>query len=408
MPISPDRILADIDAIAAFSESPPSVGHSRPTFSVAWRQARDYVVAEAARAGCASRVDAFGNVHLRHAALPPDARVWLSGSHLDSVPTGGKYDGVVGVVCPLEVLRAAHAAGRHDLPLELILFAEEEGTTFGLGMIGSRAWTGALAAEHLRQFKNRDGLDYIQAGAPHGVRPEAFDAERIDSSRYRGLIEVHVEQGPAMWEAGVPLAVVTAVAGRRQYRGKFMGTPNHAGSTPMNFRADALAGVASVVTFVESMARDLSPQTVATVGRVECEPNAINVIPGTVRFTVDLRSPDDRLLAVGHERLERMVIEACTARRLAFDFLMTEDQPGVALDRGVCDVLRRAAGGTIPGTVSGALHDAAVLAPILPTAMMFVASKGGISHNPAEFSRAEDIAAAARVLAVAVEEGEVA
>ena len=141
MPINPKRISQDIETIAGFNESKPAVGFSRPTFSAAWKNARDYVIAEAEKAGCKTRIDAYGNVHARPKVLDWNGNIWLSGSHIDSVPTGGKFDGVAGVVCPLEVLRSANEAGQ-TLPLELIVFAEEEGTTFGLGMIGSRLWTG--------------------------------------------------------------------------------------------------------------------------------------------------------------------------------------------------------------------------------------------------------------------------
>lgn len=289
MTIDPDRILTDLEAIATFSESPATVGHSRPTFSVPWAQSRDYVIDQAKRAGCKSRIDAAGNVHIRPESIPWDAKVWLSGSHIDSVPTGGKYDGVVGIVVPLEVLRAAHESGRNDLPLEVIIFAEEEGTTFGLGMIGSRLWTGAATPASVAKFKNRNGNDFIEAGAPFGVKPDRLEVERLKSGDYLGLIEVHVEQGPAMWEENVAAAVVTAIAGRKQFKVTVRGEPNHAGSTPMNYRADALVAAAKIVVGVEQLANELGGGTVATVGRLDCEPNAINVIPGAVRLTSTLR-----------------------------------------------------------------------------------------------------------------------
>jgi hydantoinase/carbamoylase family amidase len=399
MPIHPDRILADIDAIATFSECPPSVGYSRPTFSVPWVAARDYVIEQATAAGCKVRIDAAGNVHARPAAIDWNQPVWLSGSHVDSVPTGGKYDGVMGIVVPLAVLRDAHEWGRRDLPLELVLFAEEEGTTFGLGMIGSRLWTGALDVAYARQFHNRDGHDFLRAGEAHGVDALRLDADRLRPGQYRGFIEVHAEQGPALWERNQPVAVVTSIAGRKQFKAKFMGVPNHAGSTPMRYRSDALVPAAKVIAAVPALASELSDDTVITVGRIECEPNAINVVPGTVRFTVDLRSPSDALLAEGQRRLEQLVIESGIGE---FNFLLTEDQPAMAMDSDVCARLR-AAGANVDA-VSGALHDAAILAPLVPTAMLLVASRDGISHNPAEFSRIEDIVRAATILAEAVKE----
>jgi hydantoinase/carbamoylase family amidase len=384
---SPSRIAADIEAIAAFSEAPVTAGHSRPTFSNPWRQAIDYVVAQAAAVGCKHRIDPAGNVHIRPASIGWDQKVWLSGSHLDSVPTGGKFDGVTGVVVPLEVLRSG------PVPLELIIFAEEEGTTFGIGMIGSRLWTGDMTADKLVPFRNAAGQTYLEAGESFGVRPP-FDQR---PSGYLGLIEVHVEQGPALWASNQPLAIVDTIAGRRQYRATFVGTPNHAGSTGMNHRADALAAAADVILHVEAVARHLSPQTVATVGRIECEPNAINVIPGRVSFTIDLRSPAEELLVRGDKEIRRFMARTVKARGVIEELVMTENQPPVAMDAGLVDRLKAAAPGA-PVVASGALHDAAILAPHVPTAMLFVASKDGISHNPAEFSRIADIAAAAEVL----------
>ena len=356
------------------------------------------------------RTDAAGNVHARPAALGWDAPAWLSGSHLDTVPHGGDWDGVIGVVAPLEVLRAASAVGE-TVPLELVVFAEEEGTTFGLGMIGSRLWAGDLAEGDLLELRNGEGQSYLQAGADRGVDPARFAAETIDPSRYRGLVEIHAEQGPGMWNGGQALAVVTAIAGRRQYRVAFEGEANHAGSTGMNDRRDALAAAAEVIVKLELLAKDLGDRdggrAVCTVGRLAVEPNAVNVVPGRCEFTIDLRSPDADALAHGDRVIGGLVTAVARARNLAHQLDRTESQPPVPLDAGLCDALRRAAVsagaapsfGRVPTTVSGALHDAAILARHLPTAMLFVPSEGGISHNPAELSRAEDVASAARVLA---------
>src|SRR4051812_43627943 len=198
MAISVERIRADIEAIARCTETPGD-GATRPTFSRAWGEARGYVIAQAEAAGCVVRTDAAGNVHARPAALGWEAAAWLVGSHIDSVPHGGDYDGVVGVVGGLELLRAAAEDGLAAAPLELIVFAEEEGPTFGLGMLGSRAWVGELSAEQLAELKNAAGQSYLEAGAAYGVDPAKLAADRIDPKRYRGLIEVHIEQGPAMW-----------------------------------------------------------------------------------------------------------------------------------------------------------------------------------------------------------------
>ncbi len=399
--LSASRIERDVTALAHLTAT-PSAGASRPTFSTAWRQARDYVERELLDIGCQVRVDAAGNLHARPAWLAWDAPAWLSGSHLDTVPHGGNYDGVAGVLAPLEILRAANESGRRDTPLELVAFAEEEGTTFGLGMLGSRAWVGQLSADRLTTLRNADGVDYLTAGRPHGIDVEHLATDRLRPDAYLGFVEIHIEQGPGLWNAGRSVAVVRAIAGRRQYSCSVTGVANHAGSTSMTDRRDALAGAAEVVTRLESLAGEISPQAVITVGRIACRPNAVNVIPEAVELTIDFRAPDDGQLAAGDPSIRELIGAIAARRRLTHSLTPTEHQPVVSLDAKLCQRLVAAADalgvGPLPTTVSGALHDSAIVAPYVPTAMLFVASRGGISHHPDEFSRVEDIATAARIL----------
>jgi hydantoinase/carbamoylase family amidase len=405
MPVSAARLQRDIETIARFTAT-PGAGSDRPTFSAEWAAAVEYVVAEAVAVGCTKRVDTAGNIHLRPASLPASQKAWLSGSHVDSVPHGGDFDGVLGVVAPLEVLRAAKEDGRLSAtaapPLELVIFAEEEGTTFGLGMLGSRTWCGTLDSARLGSVKNKLGQSYLEAGKPCGVDPSLFQVDRFRPGEYRGMIELHIEQGPAMWKREQQVALVTAIAGRRQYRGEFRGTANHAGSTHMGDRRDALACAAEVIAIVEKLAPELGPQVVATVGRIECKPNAVNVIADQVSLSIDFRAPSDDLLERGDAELRRRIAEIAARRGINVEHVQTESLPAAAMDRGVLERLRNAAARlgfvSLPETVSGALHDSAILAPLLPTAMVFVASRDGISHNPAEFSRIDDIAAATRIL----------
>jgi allantoate deiminase len=402
MPISEDRIRADVEAIARFTAT-PGAGADRPTFSPQWKQARDYVIAQAEAAGCRTRVDAAGNVHARHATVAWETPVWMSGSHLDSVPHGGDYDGVAGVVIPLEILRSTNK----PIPLELVVFAEEEGTTFGLGMLGSRAWTGDIAPPQLERVHNAHGLSYVEAGVDIGVRPSMLLEDKLEPRRYFGLIEAHIEQGPGMWTRDERVAIVTAIAGRRQYRVHIKGFANHAGATSMADRKDALVAAATCILQLEGTANGIGQETVATVGRIHVKPNAINVIPAEVDFTIDFRSPSNEILSSGDERIRKLIAQTCDRRGLSFAVDATESAPAVEMDLRLCDRLKKAAakiGVDAHGAVSGALHDAAVIAPHLPTAMVFIPSRDGISHNPAEFSRIEDIALAARVIEGVVSE----
>jgi hydantoinase/carbamoylase family amidase len=240
------------------------------------------------------------------------------------------------------------------------------------------------------------------------VAAERIEGDRLKPGAYRGLIETHVEQGPSLWKAGKPAAIVTAIAGRRQYLCTLAGEANHAGATNMADRRDALAGAARIVSALESLGRELAQeegQSVITVGRLDVEPNAVNVIPGRARFTIDMRSRRDEVLNRGDAHLRRSVSEIAEKRGLHLKLECTESLLPVPLDQGVCARLRNAGsrlGIDLSETASGALHDTAILAPLLPAAMLFVASRNGISHNPAEFSRIEDIACAARIVAEAV------
>ncbi|MBC7785380.1 MAG: 2-oxo-4-hydroxy-4-carboxy-5-ureidoimidazoline decarboxylase [Burkholderiales bacterium] len=399
MAISVERIQADIEAIARFTAT-PGRGASRPTFSAAWAGARDYVIEQAILAGCVIRTDAAGNVHARPADLGWQERAWLCGSHIDSVPHGGDYDGVAGVVTGLELLRSA-AEDKTKSAIEMIIFAEEEGPTFGLGMLGSRGWTGELSAAELAALTNAAGETYLEAGKPFGVDGRTLRDDRLDPGGYLGFIELHIEQGPGMWMRDQRFAIVNAIAGRRQYQVTIEGEANHAGATSMLDRRDALVGAAAAIIGLELLAGEFGHGTVITVGRLENHPNAVNVVPDNVTFTIDFRCGDDAVLNRWAE-LRGLIEEVCTRRDLKWQFTLSEEIPARQMNGHLIQRLKTAAArcgiGEAPITVSGALHDSAVIAPYLPSAMVFVPSRGGISHNPAEFSRVEDIALAAGVI----------
>jgi allantoate deiminase len=382
MPVDVARIRSDIEAIALCTQT-PGAGATRPTFSSAWAASIRYIRDQAVKSGATVRSDAAGNLHARARSLAPDQRVWLCGSHLDTVPRGGNYDGVVGVVVALELLR-------NSLELELVVFAEEEGTTFGMGMLGSRAWTGQLGANQLGALRNDVGQSYLEAGAFYGIEPAKLADDRLKPSAYLGMIEVHIEQGPRMWKRDEPLALVSAIAGRRQYLVQVAGAANHAGTTSMRDRRDALAGAAEIMVALERITTD---ESVLTVGRLNNHPNAINVIPDKVEFTVDFRAASDAALTRGDVEIRRVIGEICTRRTLKHEIQLTESMAACPMDSGLCDRFSRLA--KLPVTHSGALHDSAVIAAHIPTAMLFVRSRDGISHHPDEFSCVEDIAAAA-------------
>jgi allantoate deiminase len=395
MAIRVERIRADIEVIARCTATPGN-GATRPTFSAAWKDARQYLFEQLdGIAGCEVITDRGGNLHARQSELGWDAPAWLCGSHTDTVPHGGNYDGVAGVVVALELLRSAKEEGI-VLPLEVVDFAEEEGPTFGLGMIGSRTWVGEIGLDKLMELVNSAGQSYYHAGREHGVWEPGVKSPSEAPHRYLGLIEVHIEQGPGLWRRDQRLAVVTAIAGRNQYRVTLGGEANHAGATAMSDRRDALAGAAEIVSALEALAPALSPQTVITVGRLICHPNAVNVIADRVEFTIDFRAPADATLQSGDAMLRATLQEIARRRKLSLQIEQTEAAPARPMNEKLVSTFSQMVGGA--PAISGALHDSAILAPHLPTVMLFVPSKDGISHNPAEFSRVEDIAAAAEIV----------
>ena len=396
-----DRLRRDFEAVAAISQT-PGAGATRPTFSAEWGRAVEYVVKEAQTAGCVVRRDAAGNVFAKPAGLAAGERTWLVGSHLDTVPHGGDYDGVAGVLVGLELLRSAADDGVGDLPVELVIFAEEEGPTFGLGMLGSRALVGDLTADDLARLRNADGQTYLEAGKPFGVDAAGIAGDKVDPSRHLGFVELHIEQGPGMWRRDERLAVVSAVTGRRQYYVVVHGEANHAGATAMGDRKDALAGAARIVIGLENLVSTLRTDAVVTVGRLDVHPNAVNVIADRVELTVDFRSGLAGVLQSTGDAIPLVLETFAERRELGIEIEETEAIAVCPLSGRLAGALRKSAAacglGDLPTVTSGALHDAAVLAPHLPTAMLFVPSRGGISHNPSEFSRVEDVAAAVEVI----------
>ncbi|MEM1097401.1 MAG: 2-oxo-4-hydroxy-4-carboxy-5-ureidoimidazoline decarboxylase [Planctomycetota bacterium] len=401
MPIRLERLQSDIEAIARCTAT-PGAGATRPTMSPAWAEARWYVIKEAQAIGCDVHVDAAGNVHARPRGIDWDTPAWLVGSHLDSVPNGGDFDGVVGVVLALELLRSAAEEGREHLPVELVVFAEEEGPTFGLGMLGSRAFVGELSAAELGKLCNSDGANYLEAGRAFGVDPQRLDEHQLDPTAYRGLIELHIEQGPGLWRRDQRLGVVRAIAGRRQFEIAVAGEANHAGATAMKDRRDALTGAAEMALALEKLAPELDADAVLTVGRLDVEPNAVNVVPGRVSFTIDFRAPADDVLALGESQLREALSSIAERRGLDLSIERIDAIPARPMSPELVDAMHaeacQHAEGDVPVMMSGALHDAAVVAPHLPTVMLFVPSRDGVSHNPGEFSRIDDVASAATLV----------
>ncbi len=396
--VDADRLQADFAALASMG-STTAGGVTRTTFGDAHQAARAWFLEQATAAGLEARVDAAGNHSAVLSARSTGARTLLLGSHLDSVPNGGRYDGALGVLATLEVLRVVRDAGL-ELPvtLEAIDFTDEEGTFVGL--LGSWALTGALTTETLAS--PRGGREALLAGlARVGLAEDRLADARRDPATLAAYLELHIEQGPLLERNGVDVGIVSGIAGSRSFQLTFEGDARHAGTTPMAGRRDAAVGAARLVAGVrETVVRDF-PGCVATVGELELQPGAFNVVPGRARVSLECRSLElAQLDALERALLERARSEA-SAERLALEVAAVGRWEPVLLDPSVRAAIGRAASSLRLGAIelpSGAGHDAQALAAVAPTGMIFVPSMGGVSHHPAEQTAWTDCVNGANVL----------
>jgi N-carbamoyl-L-amino-acid hydrolase len=396
--IDSDRLRADFEQLAEIGATADG-GVARTTFSEAHVQARTWFFERGHAAGLETRVDTAANHSLR---LPGDggrSRTLLLGSHLDSVRRGGRYDGALGVLCALEVLRSVQDAGL-ELPvtLEAIDFTDEEGTL--VGELGSWALTGELTTEILAA--PRGGRDLLVSElARVGLTEEGLLSARRDPASLAGYLELHIEQGPVLERAGIDIGIVSGIIGSSSFQVVFEGDARHAGTTPMDARRDAALGAAGFVLGVrETVTRDF-PGCVATVGDIQTEPGSFNVVPGRARLRMECRSLDPQELdALELALAERARAEAATfglevdVRRVGrWEPAPTDDRMRAAFARAATEL-----GLTTMELPSGAGHDAQALAQVTPSGMVFVPSAGGVSHDPSEHTAWEDCVNGANVL----------
>jgi len=376
-------------------------GIRRLTLTDLDREVRDWFAARTRELGCTVTVDEMGAMFARYPGQRADVPPIGIGSHLDTQPSGGKFDGTLGVLAALEALRTLRSAGYETFaPIEAINWTNEEGSRFSPSMIASGVFAGAFTRDFAHTRKDRDGETFGAALDKIGYR----GAARSGDHKLSAFFELHIEQGPFLEAEGKEIGVVTGVQAMRWYEVTVAGQESHAGTTPMPRRHDALLGAARLIEFVNDCARKF-PEAVGTVGRAEVGPGSPNVIPGQVYFTLDLRDPAESVIdTMEHEF-------AAAAKRVAGDlgldiaFKPISAEPAVRFDAECVDTVRAAAkvsGFTSRDIVSRAGHDATYISRVAPTAMIFVPCKDGISHNEAEFSSKEQCAAGAQVLLQAV------
>lgn len=346
-------------------------------------------------AGMQVSVDVAGNLHGYYEGLKPDAPRLVIASHLDTVPNAGRYDGILGVMLGIALVETL-AGKQLSFGIEVIGFSDEEGVRYGLPFLGSRAIVRQLTSEH-RAFLDANGI-------PLGAALDAFAAahpEAVSSALHpdaRGYLEFHIEQGPVLEDADLGLAVVESIAGQSRATVSFRGRAGHAGTTPMSLRQDALTATAEWMLAVESTAVS-TPDLVASTGHIVCEPGAANIVPGTVSCSLDVRSSSDELRRSSLQSMLESARQIAARRKVTFSYTIEADQPTVHLDGSLMRLAEQAVSAAqIRATrlISGAGHDAMILAPQLPAAMIFLRSPGGISHHPDEAVLVHDVAAALR------------
>jgi len=365
------------------------------------RESRDLFVRWCESAGCSVSVDAVGNIFARRPGRRDDLPPVVTGSHLDSQPTGGKYDGAYGVLAGLEVLRTLNdGAVETEAPVEVVVWTNEEGSRFAPAMMGSGAFTRRFSVAETYAAEDVDGETFGVALEAIGYKGEGCGDRPIGA-----YFEAHIEQGPILEEEAKTIGVVSGAQGQRWYEITLTGMEAHAGPTPMARRRDALVGAADVVTAVNRIGHDFQPDACATVGMMQVRPNSRNVIPGEVFLTVDFRHPDDSRLAAMDAALRETVEHIAAERKLDVAMEQILDFAAVAFDPDCVAAVRRGAerGGLAHrDIVSGAGHDAVYVAGIAPAGMIFVPCKDGISHNEIESATPEDLAAGCQVLLHAV------
>ena len=347
-------------------------------------------------------VDQVGNMFALKPGKKSDVAPIAIGSHLDTQPTGGKFDGVLGVLGGLEVMRTLHDLGYEtNAPLMLVNWTNEEGSRFAPAMLGSGVYAGVFDRAFADSRQDRQGATFAEAIESIGYRGEAPPG----SVKFGAMFELHIEQGPILEAEQKVVGIVTGVQGMRWYEIELTGREAHTGSTPMNLRKNALLGAARIVEQVDRIALEHSPSAVGTVGLVEVKPNSRNVIPGHVFFTVDFRHPDDAVLDVMERKLFEAVPAVAAEIGLDHDVKKVWDSPAVRFDPDCIAAVRAGiekVGLPAREMVSGAGHDAAYIARVAPTTMIFVPCAGGLSHNEAESTTFEECSAGAQVLLNAV------
>ncbi len=404
-----DQLMGELHHLATISDCPePPPAVTRVVFTDTDLKAREYLRSLYEQAGLTVRVDPIGNTFARWDGKDPAAPVVGTGSHTDAIPHAGMYDGTVGVLGGLEAIRALQRGGfQPQRPIELVMFTSEEPTRFGVGCTGSRAMSGAMTPDQLTSSVDESGANYDIVRQQAGFAGE-LTAVQLPADYYHAFVELHIEQGPELEARETPIGIVTAIAAPATVEFSVTGEGGHAGAVLMPRRRDALAAAAEMISSIESLALESdSADLVATVGKVDVHPGAVNSIPSRVGFSLDLRDIDGDNRDRVAEAIAESTDEIATRRGVTVERRTLNCDPPAQCDPTVVKAIARAAkqlGIDSCEMISRAYHDSLFMARIAPMGMIFIPCRGGVSHRPDEFSSPEQIAAGVQTLATTLAE----
>ncbi len=404
MNVSSTRIKRFLDELAEFNAT-PGKGITRMSYSPQAREARGWLRKQMEQAGLQVRKDAMGNVIGTLPGASPSLPAVMIGSHFDTVPHGGAFDGAAGVIMALEIATLFHEQGlKPDYPLEVVALVEEEGASFERGLLASSAMAGHITAQTLANLRDSAGISAAQRMADAGYAPQEITSVVRAPESLKAFIELHIEQGPVLEQTGTDIGIVDVIVGMTQLTVTLTGKAGHAGTTPMDRRQDALVAASHIISQVGDFARQAGEATVATVGKLQVYPNGSNVIPHQVVFSVDIRSRDEQklrqVIEQTREAIHRQAVDGISANIEQTLYVPpTPMDPEITHNLGQqCDKL----GFSCKTMVSGAGHDAMIFAGLTPTGLVFVPSRDGLSHHPDEWTDAEQIAKGVEVIFHAV------
>jgi allantoate deiminase len=389
-----ERIKRDIEELSKFN-STPGEGLTRFSLTEADRGAREYLKKEMREIGLEVYEDSAASIFGRMDGTEKDAPSIIIGSHFDSVKHGGNFDGPAGVVMGLEVMRVLKEQGiKTKYPIECIAMIEEEGGRFGSGLFGSRAIAGTVPYQELLNSVDENGISMAEAFESFGFNPQEIKKAQRDPEKIKAFIELHIEQGPILEKEKKEIGLVEFIVGIYEFKVTVKGRPDHAGTTPMDMRKDALCLSAEVISKIKDFAIKAGKGTVATVGLIDVKPGATNIVPGEVQFTVDIRSKENDCMKMVRNNIENMLTKIEEEYRIEWDIdelLMVEP---VKLSNKLLKLFKEVAEDksfSYKKMISGAAHDAMIMASITDVALVFVPCKDGRSHCPEEWTDYEDL-----------------